>query len=198
MLDISRDKVPTMETLCALVDRLASLKVNQVQLYTEHTFAYRHHGDVNAGASPLDADDIRSLDAFCRASPRRARAEPELPRSHEPMAGPPALPATGDRARRVRGPLRHLAPGYDDWSRPTPARSHWSVSCWPSSFLCSPADASTWGSTRPGNCRTRAWPTSWTGCAPCAGCPSSTAARCSCGATCSRASATSWVRCPRR
>ncbi len=66
MLDISRDKVPTMETLRALVDRLASLKVNQLQLYSEHTFAYRDHGDVNAGSSPLDADDIRSLDAFCR------------------------------------------------------------------------------------------------------------------------------------
>lgn len=67
LVDISRDKVPTMETLCALVDRLASLKVNQLQLYSEHTFAYRHHGDVNAGASPLDAEDIRSLDAFCQA-----------------------------------------------------------------------------------------------------------------------------------
>jgi hexosaminidase len=66
MLDISRDKVPTMETLRALVDRLASLKVNQLQLYSEHTFAYRDHGDVNAGSSPLDADDIRSLNAFCR------------------------------------------------------------------------------------------------------------------------------------
>ena len=66
MLDISRDKVPTMETLYALVDRLASMKVNQLQLYSEHTFAYRNHGEVNATASPLDADDIRSLDAFCR------------------------------------------------------------------------------------------------------------------------------------
>jgi hexosaminidase len=66
MLDISRDKVPTMETLYALVDRLASLKVNQLQLYSEHTFAYRDHRDVNAAASPLDAEDIRSLDAFCR------------------------------------------------------------------------------------------------------------------------------------
>ena len=41
MLDVSRDKVPTMQTLRDLVDRLASWKVNQVQLYVEHTFAYR-------------------------------------------------------------------------------------------------------------------------------------------------------------
>ncbi|MDQ3937432.1 MAG: beta-N-acetylhexosaminidase [Chloroflexota bacterium] len=39
LLDVSRDRVPTMETLFRLVDRLASWKVNQIQLYTEHTFA---------------------------------------------------------------------------------------------------------------------------------------------------------------
>ena len=33
MLDISRDKVPTLETLFMLVDELASLKINQLQLY---------------------------------------------------------------------------------------------------------------------------------------------------------------------
>ena len=67
MVDISRDKVPTMDSLKALIDRLASLKVNQVQLYSEHTFAYRDHGVVHAKASPLDADEITELDAYCRA-----------------------------------------------------------------------------------------------------------------------------------
>src|SRR5437660_1419197 len=33
MIDISRDKVPTMPTLFALVDSLAELKMNQLQLY---------------------------------------------------------------------------------------------------------------------------------------------------------------------
>ncbi len=66
MLDISRDKVPTRERLEALIERLASLKVNQVQLYSEHTFAYRNHSEVHAQASPLDAEEIRQLDAFCR------------------------------------------------------------------------------------------------------------------------------------
>jgi hexosaminidase len=66
MLDISRDKVPTTETLHDLIDRLASWKVNQVQLYTEHTFAYEHHREVWAEASPLTADEIRALDAYCR------------------------------------------------------------------------------------------------------------------------------------
>ena len=32
MLDVSRDKVPKMETLYGLIDRLACWKINQVQL----------------------------------------------------------------------------------------------------------------------------------------------------------------------
>ncbi len=66
MLDISRDKVPTMETLYALVDMLAFFKVNQFQLYTEHTFAYRNHPVVWAEASPLTGEEILALDAYCR------------------------------------------------------------------------------------------------------------------------------------
>jgi hexosaminidase len=66
MLDVSRDKVPTMETLRALIDLLASWKINQFQLYTEHTFAYRAHPEVWAHASPLTAEEIVELDAFCR------------------------------------------------------------------------------------------------------------------------------------
>jgi hypothetical protein len=66
MLDISRDKVPTTARLHALIDRLASLKINQLQLYSEHTFAYRNHREVHDAASPLDADEIRALDTYCR------------------------------------------------------------------------------------------------------------------------------------
>jgi len=66
MLDISRDKVPQMDTLYNLVDMLAGWKINQVQLYTEHTFAYRRHRDVWVEASPMTGDEILSLDAFCR------------------------------------------------------------------------------------------------------------------------------------
>ncbi|MBN1249049.1 MAG: family 20 glycosylhydrolase [Anaerolineae bacterium] len=66
MLDISRNKVPQMETLLDLVDRLASWKVNQVQLYTEHTFAYRNHPVVWADASPMTGEEILTLDAYCR------------------------------------------------------------------------------------------------------------------------------------
>src|SRR3954466_3912018 len=53
MIDISRDKVPTMATLYSLVDLLVSMKINQLQLYTEHTFAYRNHKEVWAEASAM-------------------------------------------------------------------------------------------------------------------------------------------------
>ncbi len=66
MLDISRDKVPTLQTILDLVERLASLKVNQLQLYMEHTFAYRHHPEVWANATPFTGEDILKLDVFCR------------------------------------------------------------------------------------------------------------------------------------
>ena len=66
LLDVSRDKVPTMETLFGLVDLLAEWRVNQLQLYIVHTFAYRQHPEVWADASPFTAEEIRALDAFCR------------------------------------------------------------------------------------------------------------------------------------
>jgi len=66
MLDISRDKVPTMATLFALVDRLAEWRVNHIELYTEHTFAYSAHAAVWQAASPMTAAEIRSLDAYCK------------------------------------------------------------------------------------------------------------------------------------
>ncbi len=66
MLDISRDRVPTRPTLERLVDLLALARLNQLQLYMEHTFAYRDHGAVWKDASPLTPDDVRWLDELCR------------------------------------------------------------------------------------------------------------------------------------
>ncbi len=66
MLDISRDRVPQMNTLYKLVDRLSEWKINQLQLYTEHTFAYRDHKVVWQGASPMTPEQILKLDAYCK------------------------------------------------------------------------------------------------------------------------------------
>jgi len=65
LLDVSRNRVPRMEGLCALVDRMAGCKLNQLQLYTEHTFAYRAHEVVWRHASPFTAEEIKQLDRYC-------------------------------------------------------------------------------------------------------------------------------------
>jgi hexosaminidase len=66
MLDISRDKVPTMTTLFHLIDLLSSWKVNEFQLYTEHTFAYRNYSRVWENSSPITSDEILQLDQYCK------------------------------------------------------------------------------------------------------------------------------------
>ncbi len=66
MLDISRDRVPTLATLLELVDLLASWKINELQLYTEHTFAYQAHPLVWQDASPITSEDLLVLNAYCK------------------------------------------------------------------------------------------------------------------------------------
>jgi hypothetical protein len=67
MLDVSRDKVPTLDELIdVVVPKLAGWKVNHLELYMEHTFAYSGHETVWAEASPFTAAEIRTLDAACR------------------------------------------------------------------------------------------------------------------------------------
>jgi hypothetical protein len=65
--DITRGRVPTLEAMKEMVDRMALLKLNQLQLYVEHTFAFRNMSEVWTGADPLSAAEILELDAYCRA-----------------------------------------------------------------------------------------------------------------------------------
>ncbi|MCF7809549.1 family 20 glycosylhydrolase [bacterium] len=65
MLDISRDRIPKQDELLRFVDLLGSWKINHLQLYTEHTFAYKGHEVVWKDTSPLTADEIKELDERC-------------------------------------------------------------------------------------------------------------------------------------
>jgi hexosaminidase len=66
MLDISRGRVPKLETLLDLAEKLSDFKINELQLYTEHTFAYRRYKSVWQSWGALTAAEIKILDARCR------------------------------------------------------------------------------------------------------------------------------------
>lgn len=65
MLDISRGKVPTVNDLLQTIDLLAGWKINQFQLYIEHTFAWLSHPEIGKGYGPLTPEDILIVDAAC-------------------------------------------------------------------------------------------------------------------------------------
>lgn len=67
MLDISRNKIPKLETLYRIVDLMADLKLNQLQLYIEGSpFAYESFPKVWELETPISGEDILCLDAYCR------------------------------------------------------------------------------------------------------------------------------------
>ena len=76
MLDVSRGKVPSDETLRRVVDLCVRLKLNALMLYTEHTFRFRRHPEIGADASPLDAESVRALDRY--AAERHVELIPTL------------------------------------------------------------------------------------------------------------------------
>ncbi|HEX2393887.1 MAG TPA: glycoside hydrolase family 20 zincin-like fold domain-containing protein, partial [Bacteroidales bacterium] len=68
MLDISRDKVPTFETLRKIAELAADLKYNHLELYMEgFSFAYPSFRQLwENKETPVTGEEIRNLDAFCR------------------------------------------------------------------------------------------------------------------------------------
>jgi hypothetical protein len=68
LLDISRGKIPTLGTLYSMVDFLADLKYNQLQLYIEgFSFAYPSFKNLwEKTETPLTPEEIRELDVYCK------------------------------------------------------------------------------------------------------------------------------------
>ena len=66
MLDISSARIPKLDTLKRLVDLLAELKYNELQLYME-SFCYKfpHFPQVTEGFDCLTPADMEELDAYC-------------------------------------------------------------------------------------------------------------------------------------
>lgn len=63
--DITRGRIPTLKTLKKLVDTLVTYKMNQLQLYVEHSFLFEEFSEVWRDDTPLTAEDILELDAYC-------------------------------------------------------------------------------------------------------------------------------------
>ncbi|MBE6763892.1 MAG: hypothetical protein E7553_06050 [Ruminococcaceae bacterium] len=64
--DVSRGRIPTVETVKRLVDRLASLKYNSLQLYIEHTHRFAEYVGINDDLGYYTDDEILELDRYCR------------------------------------------------------------------------------------------------------------------------------------
>lgn len=106
--DISRGRVPTLAYLKGIIDRLSLLKINQLQLYVEHTFAFACDPEISAGCDPLTPAEVRELVAYGRQ--RR-------------VVLVPSLASCGHMGRILSLPQhRHLAE--------VPAEKPWSTMTW--------------------------------------------------------------------
>lgn len=62
-LDCARGKIPHLATVCRTIDRLASWRYNEVQLYIEAGFAFQRHPKISEGLDPFTAQDLREIQA---------------------------------------------------------------------------------------------------------------------------------------
>lgn len=63
--DVTRGRIPTLETMKKLVDTLVDYKMNQLQFYVEHSFLFKEFSEVWRDDTPLTAEDVLELDAYC-------------------------------------------------------------------------------------------------------------------------------------
>lgn len=64
--DISRGKVPRLETYKWLVDYIADHKINMLQLYVEHPFQFRFDPSISQGPDALTPEEVIELVEYCR------------------------------------------------------------------------------------------------------------------------------------
>lgn len=66
LVDITRGKVHTPETIAAFVRTIAHHKANHLQLYTEHAFDFPSAPAIGKDTGALTPEDIQELDRVCR------------------------------------------------------------------------------------------------------------------------------------
>ncbi len=65
--DETRGRVLTLPELKKMVDQISRYKINQLQLYVEHTYLFRNLSEMWRDQTPLTAEEILELDAYCRS-----------------------------------------------------------------------------------------------------------------------------------
>ena len=65
--DVTRGRVPTLDWLRHLADQACFYKLNQLQLYVEHSYLFRDVTELWRIGTPLTAEDIMALDDYCAA-----------------------------------------------------------------------------------------------------------------------------------
>lgn len=64
--DVTRGKVPTVDTIKALIDQMAYYKLNSLQLYVEHTFEFQEFKELNEKTGYLTGEELREIDQYCQ------------------------------------------------------------------------------------------------------------------------------------
>ena len=68
MLDISRGRMPKVETFKKIIDFLASVKYNELQIYMEgHVFKFASFPKYTADFDCLNAEDLKEIQDYCKA-----------------------------------------------------------------------------------------------------------------------------------
>ena len=63
--DLTRGRIQTLENLKKLVDVMAFYKLNQLQLYVEHTYLFRNMTELWRDDTPMTAEEVLELDQYC-------------------------------------------------------------------------------------------------------------------------------------
>lgn len=66
LTDVTRGRIPTLKSLKELADTLSYYKINQMQLYIEHTYMFSEFSEMWRDDTPLQSTDIIELDRYCQ------------------------------------------------------------------------------------------------------------------------------------
>ena len=64
--DITRGRIPTLDSLKSLVDTLAYHKINMLQLYVEHVFPFKEYDGIYQRTGCMTPEETVELDKYCQ------------------------------------------------------------------------------------------------------------------------------------